>query len=81
MADCPLLEKCIFFNDKMANMPMTASLMKRDFCKGDNTKCARYMVFAALGREHVPADLFPAASETAKDIIVNKKGDIKKDLK
>ena len=69
MADCPVLAACIFFNDKMAKMPKTTEFMKQKFCKGDNSKCARYMVFMALGREKVPTDLFPGDIETAALII------------
>ncbi len=69
MADCPCLPKCIFFNDKMANMPQAAEQMKTRFCKGDNSGCARYMVFAKLGREKVPTDLFPRHVDRAKEIL------------
>lgn len=53
------MTNCIFFNDKMKNMPSTAEQFKKRFCKGDNGDCARYMVFKAAGRERVPQDLFP----------------------
>ncbi len=69
MADCELLAGCIFFNDKMTNMPTMAAMYKKDFCRGDSSKCARYMVFKALGRPSVPADLFPNMTEQAKAII------------
>ena len=69
MADCELLEGCIFFNDKMADMPSTAEMFKNQFCRGNNIECARYMVFKALGREKVPPDLFPNMKEKAQEII------------
>lgn len=69
MSDCELLEKCIFFNDKMANMPSTAQVIKRKYCTGDSSECARYMVCKALGRERVPADLFPNQVEKAREVI------------
>jgi hypothetical protein len=59
MADCELLQGCIFFNDRMAKMPATAEMMKAKYCRGDNTKCARFLVFEKLGRLAVPADLPP----------------------
>jgi hypothetical protein len=68
MADCPLIEKCIFFNDKMANMPGTASSFKRKYCKNDFEGCARHRVFKAVGRENVPADLFP--NQTGKVVAI-----------
>jgi hypothetical protein len=72
MADCELIEKCIFFNDKMQGMPTTANNMKRRYCQGDSEICARHMVFASLGREKVPADLFPSNVERAQQILSNK---------
>ena len=69
MADCELLPKCIFFNDKMTNMPGMADLYKSKYCKGDNSLCARFKVFGALGREKVPTDLFPNDLSRAETII------------
>ena len=69
MADCVCLAGCIFFNDKMADMPDMANLYKQRYCRTDNSKCARFMVFSALGRENVPSDLFPNDSERALKII------------
>ncbi|MCM2358763.1 MAG: hypothetical protein NDI77_11485 [Geobacteraceae bacterium] len=69
MSDCELLEKCIFFNDKMANMPATAQVIKIKYCTGDSLGCARYVVCKALGREKVPADLFPNQLEKANEVI------------
>jgi hypothetical protein len=69
LADCELLQTCIFFNDKMANMPSTASLFKQDYCQNNFEACARYKVAKALGRLKVPADLFPNQQHRAQDII------------
>jgi hypothetical protein len=69
MADCELLEGCVFFNDKMANMPATAELYKDQYCRENNLECARYVVFKALGREKVPLDLFPNMKDRAQEII------------
>jgi hypothetical protein len=69
MAECNLLSKCLFFNDKMSSMPTASDLMKRRFCLKDNSICARYMVCSALGREYVPADLFPNNIDRARTIL------------
>ncbi len=69
LPDCELLQTCKFFNDQMADMPANATLYKRNLCQGKKDDCARYMVFAAMGREKVPADLFPGQRERAKRII------------
>lgn len=72
MADCELLETCIFFNDKMANMPSTAEVVKIRYCREENSGCARYTIYKAVGRGKVPQDLFPNHTERAKQIIDGK---------
>ncbi len=69
MTDCEMLEKCVFFNDKMANMPSTSELIKLRYCKGDSGECARFLVCKALGRERVPLDLFPNHTDRAQEMI------------
>ena len=69
MTDCELIAGCIFFNDKMSEFPVTAERMKRDYCKGDNSSCARYRVFKALGRQNVPKDLFPNDTDRANKML------------
>jgi hypothetical protein len=69
MAECSCLPKCIFFNDKMAQKPATAELMKNKYCLGDNSACARYMVFKVKGSAGVPPDLFPSQIERVKELI------------
>jgi hypothetical protein len=71
MADCELLKGCLFFNDQMEGLVAAKDFLKTRYCKGDNSTCARYTVFKALGRPKVPADLFPNDSERAKQIISN----------
>ena len=36
MADCDVLERCLFFNDHMNNMPEHAELFKHLYCHGGN---------------------------------------------
>lgn len=69
MSACELTETCIFFNDQMASMPSTAAVYKKIYCGQDYDKCGRYMIFKAIGREHVPKDLFPNQSDRAKAVI------------
>ena len=69
MAVCECLERCPFFNDHMADMPVTAEITKKRFCEEDNSKCARYMVFKALGEAKIPSYLFPSQVESAQKII------------
>ena len=69
MKDCELVEKCIFFHDKMENMPATAEIYKNKYCRGNKLECARFTVFKKLGREKVPLDLFPNMMDKAQGII------------
>ncbi len=69
MADCECLTGCAFFNDKMAESPATASMMKKRYCLGDNSQCARHMVKEALGAPMVPGDLYPAQVDIALEFI------------
>jgi len=69
MAECEILQGCLFFNDKMKDMPSTANILKNQYCKNNNSTCARYMVFKALGRPKVPTDLFPQQVDKAERII------------
>lgn len=69
MPDCPCLPKCPFFNDQMAGMPVAAENIKKRLCKGDNSECARFMVFSKLGKEKVPPDLFPRHVDKAQKLI------------
>ncbi len=70
-AKCERAEKCPFFNEKMANMPATANLMKKRYCFDAFTTCARYIVFKA--GLSVPIDLFPHDTNKSEKIIGNGK--------
>jgi hypothetical protein len=66
---CECLEKCPFFNDKMADMPSMSDLLKDRYCRGEWRSCARYRVFEVVGRESVPPDLYPAQADKVDGII------------
>lgn len=66
---CELKETCIFFNDKMQHMPSMATMYKERYCEKDFGGCARYVVFAAVGRENVPKDLYPNEIDRTASII------------
>ena len=69
MADCECIAGCPFFNDRMANAPALAEMMKRKFCQDDWASCARYRVFKAIGKEAVPGNLFPNMMDEARNLI------------
>ncbi len=69
MTECDRLPTCIFFNDRMENMPAVAALLKGKYCHGDFQGCARYRVAAKLGSTNVPGNLFPQDSAAADRIV------------
>jgi hypothetical protein len=70
MAECECLPGCPFFHDKMQEKPATAAMYKKSYCiDGNNADCARHQIKVALGKEHVPSDLYPAQTDRAKLII------------
>jgi hypothetical protein len=71
MADCENIQGCLFFNNKLSNMPMLANIMKEQYCYKDYFKCARYIVSNSLGKGKVPEDLYPAMLGRANQIIDN----------
>ena len=72
MSDCECLKGCIFFNDKMKDAGGLGSMYKKRYCLGDNSQCARYMVFKKLGKPAVPADLYPNQQDRAKQLIAKR---------
>lgn len=69
MAQCECLPQCPFFNDKMQNMPALSNLLKKEYCNGDSTDCARHMIFKKLGKEAVPSNLYPNNQDQARKIL------------
>ncbi len=59
MADCECLSGCPFFNDRMTMESGLGKIYKRNFCQGDSSQCARFMVMKKFGRPAVPPNLYP----------------------
>ncbi|MFZ5949105.1 MAG: hypothetical protein ACOYXC_00250 [Candidatus Rifleibacteriota bacterium] len=69
MPDCVCLPGCPFFNDKMPDNEGMGAIYKKKYCQGEFEKCARYMVFKALGKGRSPNSLYPNMIDQAKAII------------
>ncbi|MBN1968287.1 MAG: hypothetical protein JXR48_11495 [Candidatus Delongbacteria bacterium] len=69
MAECECIAGCPFFNDKMKDTEGLGAIYKKKYCLGDKTICARYMVFKKLGKQAVPANLYPNQHDKANAII------------
>jgi hypothetical protein len=65
--ECPMVPKCAFFNDRMANMPETAAALKNTYCQKDYENCARYLVKQATGVAH--ETLWPNEKDKVDEII------------
>ncbi|HHU29634.1 MAG TPA: hypothetical protein GXZ53_02945 [Firmicutes bacterium] len=66
---CENIKVCLFYNDKMDIDSALGKMYKRKYCEGDKTICARYIVVSRIGRENVPANLYPNMHERAKKIL------------
>ncbi len=69
MQECDRLSACPFFSDRLANMPGTSELIKREYCRGIFRLCARRIMLIAKGAEAVPADLFPDQRDRVANLI------------
>jgi hypothetical protein len=69
MAICELKSECHVFNEYLPSMKAVAEGLKAMYCRGDNSECARLIVFNALGIEALPPGLFPNDVQKAAQII------------
>jgi len=66
---CEFSDKCMFYEDHISKMPVTAFFYKKQYCDQDAVNCARYMIAEKLGPEQVPRDLFPCQDVRARMIV------------
>lgn len=66
---CEFISGCPFFQHKMAQMPATADIYRKTYCRGNPEACARLLVRRALGPENVPPDLMPNQTERAQALL------------
>ena len=71
MANCENLAKCPFYQGQMKMESGLGSMYKKKYCEGDKTSCARYMISSRLGKEFVPAGLYPNMLDQAKKILAD----------
>jgi len=69
MDECECKNGCPFFNDKMKDTEGIGAMYKKKYCNGDKLQCARYMVFKKLGKQSVPANMYPNMNDQAKKIL------------
>ena len=61
MRRCTITYECPFYNDEMPRnyTAEQRAALKKKFCGGGNSQCARFIVAKALGLDKVPCNLFP----------------------
>lgn len=73
MPECEYTSICSFFNDMLPNMPTMADTLKRKYCEGERTDCARYIYAIGVDMVTLPVDLFPSDRERAQKLVDAKK--------
>lgn len=56
MSRCKRLESCSFVVNEMKTMPVTAKLIKKDFCENDYAKCARNYLLTYVEKKGLSVD-------------------------
>ena len=69
MAECEFIAHCPFFNGKLAEKPAEIEKLKEEYCRTNCLHCARYMIATALGKDHMPSDLYPHEKEVAYKLL------------
>lgn len=67
VAECDRLATCPFFIEKMPTMAGVADWMKKTYCLGNKTLCARYQVISA--DITAPPDLYPNDTPRSQQIL------------
>ncbi len=71
MAECENFQHCGFISDRLVKRPQLASLLKRNYCNKDSSKCARFLVLKKLGAAGVPDALFPNQMDKAVELLAS----------
>lgn len=71
MAKCTYWNVCPFLREMMGDMPLASNRLQKIFCDDRFEDCARFHVYAALGTDAVPYDLYPSMRKRADAIIAN----------
>jgi len=66
---CERLTGCPYYGENTPIYNGTGTTYRKTYCEAGKTNCARYMVYAAVGPEFVPLDLYPTMTTRAEQII------------
>jgi len=67
VASCDKKRECLFYREKLPNLPPLTNEYKQEYCEGSPEQCARYMVMDK--GINPPMDLFPYQQYDAKELL------------
>jgi hypothetical protein len=56
---CKLYKNCQFYRRGFAAMPSTSKFLRKNYCLGDSSDCARFLIATNIGMEKVPDYICP----------------------
>ncbi len=68
MEPCEYTSICPFYAGTLSGRD-DAEELKRNYCLANALRCARFIIYQALGPERVPADLYPDEKAKAYEVI------------
>lgn len=71
MGECEWMHECSFIKQFEERSPATMAIFRQNYCDGDVSQCARYMIFDRIGADAVPTNLYPNEAWQAEQIIGN----------
>ncbi len=71
MSECERISECSFINHTMVDKPGMVRLYKKNYCMGDRSQCAIYLMAEVMGPEKIPEDMCPNMIHKAEEIIAN----------
>ena len=69
MGQCEIIEECPFYQGELADKGVDVDELKEKYCRNNSLNCARYMIVQSVGKEHMPADLYPHEKAVAYGVI------------
>lgn len=69
MGECEFIAQCPFFKGELVKKEVEIERMKEEYCRTNCLHCARYMVAITLGKDAMPANLYPHEKDVAYGLI------------
>lgn len=74
MGKCEFSENCAIFElSAIVNNTNAQKRFRENFCNGNESKCARHLVWTTLGKEYVPVLMLPHQREWANQLLSDQK--------